>query len=128
MGRYRTFLAYVADDRENVILGWLNEIPKPVKAKINALIRRLEIVERLDVPEVRMLHGECDGLMELRRTAGNLQYRPICCYGPGRGEVTLLAGATERGGRFVPSSMCETARARRARLTEEGRTREHDFS
>lgn len=75
-----------------------------------------------------MLHGECDGLMELRRQSGNVQYRPIGCYGPGQREVTLLVGATERGGRFVPPSACETAQERKARLIETGRTCDHDFS
>ncbi len=127
MAGYRTFKDYVAPDGENVVHSWLNGLPKPAKVKINALLRRLEVVERLEMPEVRMLHGECDGLMELRREAGNVQYRPICCYDPGRGDVTLLTGAVERGGRFVPASACATAQSRRARLTERGRTCDHDF-
>lgn len=74
------------------------------------------------------LHGECDGLLELRRESGNVQFRPICCYGPERGEVALLVGAVEKGGKFVPASACSTAQDRKARLTEKGRTCDHDFS
>lgn len=128
MDRYRTFKDYVTPDGDNVVQSWLNGTPKRVKVKINALLRRLEVMERLEMPEVRMLHGECDGLMELRRESENVQYRPICCYGPGRREITILAGAIERGGKFVPPSVCETARRRMAQLTEGSRVCDHDFS
>ncbi|MFT4036837.1 MAG: type II toxin-antitoxin system RelE/ParE family toxin [Thermomicrobiales bacterium] len=110
-----------------MIRTWLDHIPKEAKVKINALLRRLEVMESLRMPEVRMLHGECDKLMELRREVGNVQYRPICAYGPASAEVTLLIGAIEKGDRFVPKSVCDTAQQRRARMGEKGRTREHDF-
>lgn len=128
MAGYRTFKDFVDPDGENVILAWLNALPKAAKAKINALLRRLEVVRSLEMPEARMLHGECDGLLELRRESGNVQFRPICCYGPERGEVALLIGAVEKGGKFVPASACSTAQDRKARLTEKGRTCDHDFS
>ena len=127
MAKPRTFKDYVAPNGENVVHSWLNGLPKLAKAKVNALIGRLEVVDQLGMPEVRMLHGECDGLMELRREAGNVQYRPICCYGPGRGEVTILLGAIEKGGKFVPPNACEIAQARTARLIERWSTCDHDF-
>lgn len=84
MGRFWTFRDYVDGDGENLILAWLNERPKDVKAKINALIRRLELMEKLDRPQVGKLDGTCAGLLELRiKGADKIQYRPLCCNGPG---------------------------------------------
>lgn len=121
------FKDYVDSGGENVVRSWLDRQPKAAKAKINALIRRLEVVDWLDMPEVRMLQGECDGLMELRTQAGNVQYRPLCCYGPQRREVIILIGAIEKGRKFVPPSACRTAQERKAQLAERGCTCDHDF-
>jgi hypothetical protein len=127
VAEYRTFKDYVSAGGENEIRTWLDVLPKAAKVKINALIRRLQVVPFLDMPEVRMLRGECDGLLELRVTAEKVQYRPLCCYGPGRGEVTILVGAIEKGSKFVPLTACAIAQTRKARLAEGGRTLDHDF-
>lgn len=80
------------------------------------------------MPDSRMLQGDCDQLLELRREIEGVQYRPIGCHGPGRAEVTLLFGAIEKGGKFVPLTACDIAQNRKARLAEKGRTCDHDFS
>ena len=127
MARYRTFKDYVTPDGENVVRSWLNDLPKRARMKIDAAIRRLEVVDQLEMPYVRVLKGVCHGLMELRIESENVQYRPLCCYGPGEKEVTILFGATEKGGKFVPLSACSIALARKAQLTERGRTCDHQF-
>jgi hypothetical protein len=43
-------------------------------------------------------------------------------------DVTILAGAIEKGGRFVPLSACEMALARKESFTLKGRIHDHDFS
>ncbi len=128
MGGHWTFKDYVTEDGENEILAWLNDLPKRAKIRINTAISRLEVMERLEMPYARVLKGPCAGLMELRIPVENVQYRPLCCYGPGEKEVTLLFGAIEKGGRFVPLSACSTALIRKAQIGEEGRTCDHDFS
>jgi hypothetical protein len=125
---YWTFRDWVEPDGENVVLTWLNGLPKRAKARINALIPRLEATQHLGPPHVKPLKGPCAGLMELRVPCEGVEYRPLCCYGPGRREVTILVGATEVGGKLVPLSACSTAHKRKARLTVEGLTRDHDFS
>jgi hypothetical protein len=127
MARYRAFRDFVADDGANTVRAWLDALPVRAKRKINVFIERLEVVDQLEMPTVRVLKGSCDGLMELRVKSENVQYRPLCCYGPGQGEVTILFGATERGGRFQPPTACATALARKTRLGERGRTCDHDF-
>jgi len=127
MAGYWTFKDYVDSDGKNVVRSWLNGLPKPAKAKINTTIGFLEAMPRLEMPYVRVLKGTCAGLMELRVTSGNVQYRPLCCYGPGEKEVTILFGAVEKGGKFVPLSACSIALMRKAQLSEGGRTRDHDF-
>lgn len=127
MAKYWTFRDYVAPDGENLIHTWLNQLrPKQAKARINTRLLYFEALERLNEPHAKTLEGECAGLLELRIKA-EVQYRLLSCYGPGRGEVTILYGAIERGDRFEPTSACSIALARKAQYEERGRTREHRF-
>jgi hypothetical protein len=127
MAERRKFKDYVDPDGENVVLRWLNGLPKAAKVKINTRIEFLETVEQLEMPDARQLTGICDGLVELRVRSGNVQYRPLCYYGPKRREVTILAGAIEKGSKFEPSSACDTALMRKARIGQRGWTCDHDF-
>lgn len=121
------FKDFVSPAGRNLIHEWLEGLP--ARARINARIRLLELTDELRFPDVRILRGECRGLFELRVKADNVQYRPLGYYGPGRGEVTLLIGAVERGGHFEPPSACRTALDRQALIADgRGSTCEHDFS
>jgi hypothetical protein len=128
MSRYWTFRDYVDPSGENVIYTWLHGLPKAARARINVIVQYLEATPKLGMPYAKVLTGPCAGLIELRITAHNVQYRPLVCYGPGRREVTLLVGAIEKGGGFEPQSACEIGLARKAQIAERGRTCEHDFS
>lgn len=128
MTRYWTFKDYVDGGGNNEVLKWLNSLPKRAKVKINAAISRLEVMERLEMPYVRVLKGPCNGLLELRILSDNVQYRPLCCYGPGQKEVTLLFGTIEKGGKFVPPSACSSAAARKIDINQQEHTCDHDFS
>lgn len=124
-----TFKDYLSAEGENVFHAWLNGLPKAAKAKINAMLRYIEPMQELGPPQLKRLKGPCAGLMEVRvRGADNIQYRPLCCHGPGDGEITLLAGAIEKGSKFVPLSACSTAHMRQKEITERGRTCDHNFS
>jgi hypothetical protein len=122
------FKDYLSANGENEILDWLNSLPKGAKARINTAIRFLEAMERLEMPYARVLKGNCAGLLELRILFDNVQYRPLCCYGPGMRDVTLLVGAREKGSKFEPRTACEMALARKGALTLKERTCDHDFS
>lgn len=128
MGKVRHFRDYVNARGENEIRSWLDGIPSRARAKIQARITFLETARELQRPYIASLTGECDGLLEIRAEVGKVQYRPLACHGPGEQQVTLLLGATEKGGKFVPARACETALERRGIIeTTDGRTCEHDF-
>ena len=128
MTRHWTFRDYLTTEGANPIFDWLSGLPKPVKVRINARIRFIERLETLERPHVAALEGKCDGLLELRIVGPDkVQYRPLCCYGPGRGDVTILVGAIEKGGKIVPSSACATAQQRKKEIAERGRICEHNF-
>lgn len=123
-----TFMDYLAEDGENPIAIWLNRLSPAVKAKINARIRYVERLDVLDRPQIGHLKGPCAGLIELRvRGDDKIQYRPLCCLGPGNNQVTILVGAIEKGGKFVPLSACSTAQQRKTEIARKGRTCEHNF-
>jgi hypothetical protein len=59
--------------------------------------------------------GPCAGLAEIRFKADNVQQRPLGFHS-GSQEFTILFWATEKGGKFVPLSACETALRRKAEV------------
>ena len=129
---YRTFHDFISARGENVIHTWLHSkaVPKEARAEINLQIELLKNVLNLERPAVGKLHGpECQGLIEIRVKVRGVQYRPLGYYGPADGQVTLLIGAKEKGGRLEPRTACTTAHER-IRQLETGRasTREHDVS
>lgn len=117
----------------NVVRDGISALPPSqrdeAKAALNNRLLGWQLKEQLGMPEARMLHGECDGLFELRVTLrkANVQLRPLCCFGPGRRQVTILFIAVERGGKFVPLTACSIAQGRRRLVEDKGRTDVHDF-
>lgn len=126
--RHWHFRDYVDGAGQNQIRIWLDSEPLKVQMRIDALIRNLEVAERLWEPHVKVLKGECKGLIELRIKINKIQYRPLAYYGPIRRQITLLYGAIEKGDRFEPKNSCEIALERRA-LIESGfaSTCPHEF-
>jgi hypothetical protein len=124
------FYDYVDATKKNLIWLWLNqEVPRLVKAKFNNNILYLQtsLPDEWRMPLVRRLTGECDGLWEIRTEFQKVQYRVIL-FREGR-NVTLLAGATEKEGKFVPQSTCATAQKRRGEVgISDDRRCEHDYS
>ncbi len=111
----------------NVIRRWMQSLPVGARIQIDAFILNLQALPQLGMPYTKALKGECNGLIELRILHGNIQYRPLGCYGPGRGEITLLCGAVEQGGKLKPKGACKTALERKQNIHEIGRTDEHSF-
>ena len=126
----RTFYDYVSARDENVIETWLNEIPVVAKAEIQVKLLLLRNVHHLTRPDVGFLRGgDCDGLIEIRVKAKNVQYRPLGYYGPGNAQVTLLIGAKEKGGQLEPRTACVTAQRRKGDISEgKASIREHRYS
>lgn len=131
-----TFYDFRAERGENLILAWLNGPGWPAKARLNAMIRHLSIVEgaftRDDNVGVLRKTGPCYGehFIELRVRVSKVQYRPIGWYGPDNRSVTLLVGATERDDDFNPRNACEQAVTRKRLILADRRKHlvEHDYS
>lgn len=126
------FYDFVDAGGQNVIHDWLDAAPATVKAKIQKRLGFLEATPQADwggARYVAALTGDAwDGVFEIRIRAGNVQYRPLFCYGPGREQATLLCIAEERGGRIEPSSAARVSRERRRLIQEEQHVCRHDFS
>ena len=126
----RAFYDFVNARGENVIEAWLlNDIPREARAAIQVQLAFLQNVQQLRRPAAGDMKGrECQGLIEIRVKENRQQYRLLGYYGPGRGQVTLLIGAREKGDRLEPREACSIARGRIADIeTGRGSIREHGY-
>jgi hypothetical protein len=123
------FRDFVTAMGRNLVREWLDGLPPAAKANINVHIRLCEVTRPLRRPMVGLLSGgDCGGLIELRVKVQNIAYRPLAYYGPEKGDITLLFGATERDGAFAPPDACRTAASRRGLIESGGGTTcDHDF-
>lgn len=121
------FLDYVDERDQNTIRKWLDGIPDRAELKIETTLRRLRVMPSLQRPDVGILTGDCKGLLELRILSERVQYRPLMCYGPSQGEVTILLGATEQNRKIYPPGSCAKALKHKERIGERGRTEPHSF-
>jgi Phage derived protein Gp49-like (DUF891) len=104
------------DDRGNdVIDAWLSGKPQKVLAKFLDRMGGLrdQPQHRWNGTRTKQLTGY-EGLVEVRFKAAKVQYRPIGFFGPGRMEFTLLVGAIEKGGEFIPKNAPDVAQERKA--------------
>jgi hypothetical protein len=127
VGTCWTFKDYVSASGRNEIHDWLNGLPVAAKATLNVFIQNLEATPDLKEPAMKELRGH-KGVYELRQKVNNVQYRPLCCYGPARREVTILIGASKKGGVWNPPKAIDTAKTRKKVFSQVGRTCDHNFS
>ena len=120
------FYDFLDSRGNNLIREWLDSLPAKASAKIDARIAMMSAVRGV-WPEqyVSALVGWPE-IFELRIVSAGAQYRPICFYGPRRGEVTLVYGAIEKG--TLPRGTLNNAYKNRE-IVMDDRTRitEHDF-
>ncbi len=121
MAKEWIFKCFKSSSGTNEIEKWLNTLPKKDKVNIDAMIRRLEITRNWARPLTGKLKGY-ENLVEIRVKSSNIQYRPIGCYGPKRGEFTILIGAVEKGDKFEPRNALDTAYARSVKIQKEEHT------
>src|SRR4030042_3066584 len=93
-----TFLDYVDSDGANQIEAWLDSLPRSartgVRAKLTGILIINRVQQQLRPPHFDSLPGR--PLFKINFEKRRVAYRVLFCYGPGRGDVTLLAGAVER--------------------------------
>lgn len=118
------FPDYVDLNGHNKISEWLREIPTLASVAFEALLDNLRPIPVLSRDTFTgRLHGECDGLYEFIVKAAKVQYRPLFFYGPNSSarEITILAGAIERGDKLYPADVCRTALRRYAEVSMDRR-------
>lgn len=122
-----SFRCYVSDRGIDVFREWHDSQLKADKKVCAKFLSRLQTLANLThedwkMPMFRQLHGEADGISEIRFEVGNVQYRPLG-YFSGKNEYTLLLPATEKGSQFIPRSAIETAQMRKIEvLTDRSKT------
>lgn len=108
---------YLDQKRRNLIAEWLSDLPNRARAKVDQRLERIAGLKREEWPIIwtKPLRG-VRGIFEIRLESGNVQYRPLFCFGPKQRQLTLLIGAIEVGGTFVPERSPQIAEERRAEI------------
>lgn len=114
-----TFMDFISDRGENLIRSWLDGLPEVVQAKIDDRLKTLRAMPIFPPQYISNYKGH-DKILELRVSHCGVQYRPLGCHGPGRGEFTFLIGAIEKGGK-IPKGTLESAERRRAQILSDKR-------
>lgn len=88
-----------------------------------ALEEKLDRLEQLDHENARgfLIHGTHVRSIFKLKVRGNVQLRPMLCYGPNdvEEEVTLLHPAVEKDGKYQPPDAAEVAGQRRLALMQQ---------
>lgn|GEM_PF-1503163 len=120
MGTEFTFFDYVDDRGTNVVTAWFTQQSRSgakVKAKFDTRLLTMEATPAGEGywlrPQTETLHGDCEGLFEIRALLRNVQLRLLGFHHASGTEVTLVFGATERDGKWEPLSACAQALKRR---------------
>jgi len=93
---------------------WYEQLPERAQAKFDAILEYLRDTPHTQWSTAVVLPlSEAEGIFEIRFKIRNVLYRPLGCFGPDRGEFTLLAPAREHGNRFEPKNAVALAETRR---------------
>jgi len=124
-----TFKGFLSENGRDIFQEWYEQLPERAQAKFDTILEYLR-----DTPQTQwsttlvLALTETEGIFEIRFKIRNVLYRPLRCFGPGRGEFTLLVPAREHGNAFEPKNAIALAAARRRIvLQEKGRARECHF-
>jgi hypothetical protein len=121
------FRHYVQVDGKNRVLEWCDRLSTKERAKLDRLIQALANQQQWKEPQFKRLQGEHAGLSELRWSGDqNKPLRLLGCFGPNRGEYTLILGCSHKGRRYTPTGALDSAFADMNKFQERiGETCEH---
>ena len=123
------FKGFLSESGRDIFQEWYERLPARAQAKFDTILEYLRDTPHTHWPTtlVSALTG-AEGIFEIRFKIRNVLYRPLGCFGPGRGEFTLLVPAREHGNTFEPKNAIALAEARRTLvLNDKGRAHECDF-
>jgi hypothetical protein len=124
MGGWKLY-DYVDAGGTNDFAGWCREIQRPDLARLN---RKLKMLAD-NGPDLgpKLLAGPLKGYAHIHKIIvnGRVALRPLLCKGPINNdpEFTLLKGAFERDGEWVPSKAREIAVDRRQEVINDSNAR-----
>jgi hypothetical protein len=108
------FRSFLSDRGESVVEAWRAEQTPVVLAAFDTTLRFLCQRPTWGRPYTGALHGECEGLIEIRLKAERVQHRPLGFYGPLQREFTIVFFAVEKGDELKPRNACSVALQRKA--------------
>jgi hypothetical protein len=125
MAQIWAFRCYRSERGIDEIRAWYDRQTPRVRGKFLSRLKTLGQFQPHEwvLPYFRWLHGECEGIGEVRFEVMRVQHRPLGFQGPGR-VFTLVISASEVNNRFVPSNACATALVRQ-RAIEDNEERSH---
>lgn len=112
---------FVDENNVSDFFEWRKNLPTKARAKMDKLITYMETTKDWTNTKYFTPLTEYNGIGEIKFFIGNKQYRPLGCYGPEKGEFTLLIGAEEKGDRFKPINAPEKAVKRRKLVLKNGK-------
>ena len=123
------FKGFLSESGRDLFQEWYEQLPERAQAKFDTILEYLRDTPHTQWSTTVVLPlSEAEGIFEIRFKIRNVLYRPLGCFGPGRGEFTFLVPAREHGNRFEPNNAIALAEARRTLvLKDKGRARECDF-
>ena len=100
---------YIAVNGVNVFRQWSLNLQPKERSKLNAKLDQLRINGEVLFPNI-LTGTDVPGILKLR-VKGQVQLRPLLCFGPIKVETefTLLMGAKEVGDEVKPKKAFETA-------------------
>lgn len=117
MAQIWAFRCYRSERGVDEIRAWYERQSPKVRGKFLSRLQTLGQFQphQWRAPYFRWLHGECEGLGEIRFEVNRVQHRPLGFEGRGL-TFTLVMCAREVNNRFVPRGACGTALARKAEI------------
>jgi hypothetical protein len=117
MPRLWVFRCYRSERGVDEIKAWYDKQSPKVRGKFFSRLQTLSQrpAHEWNLPYFRWLHGEGEGIGEIRFEVMKAQHRPLGFQGPGL-VFTLVICAREVNDRFVPRNACATALARKAAI------------
>lgn len=120
---------YAGEGGNDPVEDWFRGIPPGARGKLET---RMTEMSGLPIPDwhyswSRSYKG-VDGIFELKALYKNIQYRPLFCYGPNRGQITILIGAIEKGDSINPGNAPNVAEFRKRQIKKNPRRAKfHEF-
>ena len=123
------FKGFLSESGRDIFQEWYEQLPARAQAKFDTILEYLRDTPHTQWFTIVVLPlSEAEGIFEIRFKIRNVLYRPLGCFGPGRGEFTLLVPAREHGNRFEPTNAIALAETRRILvLKDKGRAGECNF-